>query len=93
MNIYKCEIKKTSSQTMKVIIHAVWDTEAQIRVAQSENVPGLATEANTIEALTAKLRNMIPELLMLNNLISENYSGSINFELNTMRQELIRVGS
>ena len=64
---------------MKVIIHAVWDTEAQVWVAQSENVPGLATEADTIEALTAKLRNIIPELLMLNNLISEDYAGSINF--------------
>ena len=64
---------------MKAIIHAVWDTEAQVWVAQSENVPGLATEADTIEALTAKLRNIIPELLMLNNLISEDYAGSINF--------------
>ena len=60
-------------------------------MATSENVPGLATEADTIEALTTKLRNIIPELLILNNSISEDYSGSINLELSTLRQELIKV--
>ena len=77
---------------MKIIIQAIWDAEAQVWVAESENVPGLATEADTIEALTVKLHNIIPELLILNNLISKNYSGSINFELNTVRQELIQLG-
>ena len=77
---------------MKIIIRAIWDAKAKVWVAESQNVPGLATEAATIEALTAKLRDIIPELLILNNLISENYSGSINFELNTVRQELIKVG-
>ena len=76
---------------MKLTVQAVWDADAQVWVATSENVPGLATEADTIEALTAKLRNMIPELLILNNSISEDYSGSINFELSTLRQELIQV--
>lgn len=77
---------------MQIIVRAIWDAEAKVWVAESENVPGLVTEADTIEALTAKLRDIIPELLILNNLISENYSGSINFELNTVRQELIKVG-
>ena len=77
---------------MKIIVRAIWDAEAKVWVAESENVPGLATEADTIEALTTKLRDIIPELLILNNSISENYSGSINFELNTVRRELIRVG-
>ena len=77
---------------MKINVQAIWDAEALVWVAESENVPGLATEADTIEALTAKLRDMIPEMLILNNLISKNYSGSINFELNTVRQELIQIG-
>ena len=77
---------------MKLTVQAVWDAEAKVWVATSENVPGLATEADTIEALTAKLRNMIPELMIINNLISEDYSGSIGFELSTLRQELIQVG-
>lgn len=77
---------------MKLTVKAVWDADAQVWVAESDSVPGLATEANTIEALTAKLHYLIPELLVLNNCISQNYSGSINFELTTLRQELIQVG-
>ncbi|MDJ0635836.1 MAG: DUF1902 domain-containing protein [Xenococcaceae cyanobacterium MO_188.B29] len=77
---------------MKVTVQAIWDADARVWVATSKNVPGLATEADTIEALTAKLRNMIPELMIINNLISEDYSGSISFELSTLRQELIQVG-
>ena len=42
-------------------IQADWDPEAGVWVATSEDVPGLATEAETIEALTEKLRVMIPE--------------------------------
>lgn len=77
---------------MKLTVQAVWDSDAKVWVATSENVPGLATEAATIEALTSKLHKMIPELLILNNSISEDYSGLINFELSTLRQELIQVG-
>ena len=77
---------------MKLTVQGVWDADAQVWVATSENVPGLVTEADTIENLTAKLRTMIPELLILNNSISERYSGSIEFELSTVRQELIQVG-
>ena len=44
-------------------IQVDWDPEAGVWVATSEDVPGLATEAETIEALTEKLRVMIPELL------------------------------
>ncbi len=65
---------------MKLTVQGVWDADAQVWVATSENIPGLATEADTIENLTAKLRTMIPELLILNNSISERYSGSIEFE-------------
>lgn len=44
-------------------VTAFWDAEAAVWVATSEDVPGLATEADTVEALIDKLRIMIPELL------------------------------
>jgi hypothetical protein len=47
-------------------VHAVWDEEARVWVASSEDVPGLATESETAEALVAKLESLIPELLALN---------------------------
>jgi hypothetical protein len=74
-------------------IKAIWDSEAEVWVAESEDVPGLVTEADTIEALTAKLRKMIPELLFLNNIVAAEYVGNIAFELVSHRQESIRVAS
>ena len=50
-------------------------------VAESEDIPGLVIEADTIEALTAKLRQMIPELLQLNHLITIEPQEAITFEL------------
>jgi predicted RNase H-like HicB family nuclease len=53
-------------------IGAFWDGEAEVWVATSEDVPGLATEAETLEALSQKLRTMVPELLQLNQVIPES---------------------
>lgn len=48
-------------RTLKV--QALWDGEAGVWVAESDDVPGLATEAATLEELLAKLAVMVPELL------------------------------
>jgi hypothetical protein len=74
-------------------IESFWDSEARVWVAESDDVPGLVIEADTIEALTAKLREMIPELLLLNNIVAAEYVGNITFELVCHRQELIQVAS
>ena len=49
-------------------VQAFWDWEAQVWVATSEDVPGLVTEASTIDILTQKLRELIPELIVLNSI-------------------------
>ncbi|MGL5941400.1 MAG: DUF1902 domain-containing protein [Waterburya sp.] len=49
-------------------IEAFWDSEAKVWVAESDDVPGLVTEADTLDSLTDKLRKMIPELLYLNKI-------------------------
>jgi predicted RNase H-like HicB family nuclease len=49
-----------------LFIRAEWDDEANVWVATSDDVPGLATEAETIEALSAKLQIMVPDLLDAN---------------------------
>jgi predicted RNase H-like HicB family nuclease len=72
-------------------VQADWDPEAGVWVATSEDVPGLATEADTIEALTEKLRVVVPELLEANQVLP---SGSaISFELTSHRQELVKMAS
>jgi predicted RNase H-like HicB family nuclease len=49
-----------------LIVRALWDDEAQVWVATSDDVPGLATEAEDMGALVEKLKSMIPELLDAN---------------------------
>ena len=49
-------------------VHVQWDEEAKVWVATSDEVPGLATEADSTDALVQKLRTLIPELLTANAL-------------------------
>ena len=49
-----------------ITVHGFWDDEAGVWVASSEDVPGLATEADTMHHLVEKLKVMIPELLDAN---------------------------
>jgi predicted RNase H-like HicB family nuclease len=51
-------------------VTAFWDPEASVWVAESEEVPGLVTEADTVEQLVAKLRVMVPELLEANGILA-----------------------
>jgi predicted RNase H-like HicB family nuclease len=73
-------------------VDAVWDPEAGVWVATSEDVPGLATEAVTIEALTEKLRILIPELLEANNVLP-GQTGTLAFELTSHREESLTLAS
>jgi predicted RNase H-like HicB family nuclease len=56
-------------QTKQITVHAEWDAEAKVWVATSDDVPGLITEAGTVEALTEKLSVIIPELLEANGIL------------------------
>ncbi|MEM1113287.1 MAG: DUF1902 domain-containing protein [Pseudomonadota bacterium] len=53
-------------KTLVLTIRATWDAEASVWCATSDDVPGLVTEAATIEALTQKLEVIVPELIELN---------------------------
>lgn len=47
-------------------IDVLWDGEAAVWVAESEDIPGLIAEAGSMEELIKKLKVLIPELLELN---------------------------
>ena len=51
---------------MTIEIKAFWDEEAAVWVAESNDVPGLITEAATMERLIERLQTLIPELMELN---------------------------
>ena len=74
-------------------IEAFWDVKAEVWVATSVAVPGLATEANTLESLAQKLRSMVPELLQMNNVIPENQASAVTIELISRRQETVQVAA
>ena len=46
-----------------IVVHADWDPEAEVWVATTSDIRGLVTEAETLEALRAKLPGMILDLL------------------------------
>jgi predicted RNase H-like HicB family nuclease len=48
------------------VIEATWDNDSKVWVAESEDVPGLITEADSRTHLIDKLAVLIPELLELN---------------------------
>jgi len=75
----------------KCKVSAFWDQEAQVWTAESENVPGLATEAETLDALTQKLRILVPELLELNDMMPNAPVSQIAIEITSHRQEVIPV--
>ena len=54
-------------------IHAQWDGEAGVWTAISEDVPGLAAESHTVEALVLKLKVLVPELLDANGIAASGY--------------------
>ena len=51
-----------------LLIHADWYGDVGIWSATSNDVPGLAIEADSIENLFNKLASMIPELLVANSI-------------------------
>lgn len=70
-----------------IFVRAIWDDEAKVWVATSDDVPGLATEAETAEALVAKLQILIPELLDANGIQG---GSDVPFELLYQRHAVAR---
>lgn len=62
-----------------LIVKAIWDPEVSVWCASSDDIPGLATEAPTLDLLVAKLKVLIPELLEANG--SNGPDDEIPFEL------------
>lgn len=50
-----------------IVVKAAYDAEASVWYVEESDVPGLATEAATIELLIKKLPGMIADLLEMNS--------------------------
>ena len=51
---------------MSYIINLLWDTEASVWVATSEDIKGLVLESGSLDVLIQKIRVAMPDLLKLN---------------------------
>lgn len=65
-------------------INFLWDNEASVWVATSEDVPGLALESGSLDALMERVRFALPELLALNGMQPESL-----LSFRSLRQERI----
>lgn len=74
-----------------VKIEAEWDAEASVWVAESEDVPGLATEAATIEEMIVKLRELVPDLLQANGIPLQTEDHELPFDVVASRHDSAHV--
>ncbi len=72
-------------------MRAEWDDEASVWVATSDDVPGLVTEAATMERLMEKLRVMVPEMLELNGVLPADAAALAPFKVIAERLEQPRA--
>lgn len=70
-------------------VKAMWDPEAEVWVASSEEVPGLCTEAETLETLVEKLKTIVPELLQANGVVFPSHR--LSFHIVSERTEMVEV--
>ncbi len=68
-----------------IVVNAIWDPETRVWVAESDDVPGLATGADTLEELIEKLKVAIPELLAENGIPFE--TDRLPFKVEAERSE------
>jgi predicted RNase H-like HicB family nuclease len=74
-----------------IVVNAIWDADNKVWVAESEDVPGLATGADTLEELIEKLKVAIPEMLAENGIPFE--PGKLPFKVEAERSEYANVAA
>ena len=75
----------------QITVSAEWDPEAKVWVATSDDVPGLITEADTVEALAEKLSVMVPELLEANGTLVGKVVREVPINLIAHREQFISL--
>lgn len=59
---------------MMYTVHAFWDDEARVWIAQSKDIPGLVLESGSLDALIERAKHAVPELLELNGKMKDPVS-------------------
>ena len=72
-------------------VSAFWDDEAKVWVGTSEDVPGLCVEAATLEELMQAAGELIPELLILNGVLTRGDGNPVPFRLTAERAAVVQA--
>ena len=65
------------------VVNFLWDSDALVWIATSDDVPGLVLEHGSFDALVERVRVAVPEMLELN----ASHTGDIFISYNTQRHE------
>ncbi len=63
---------------MEYTINLLWDNEAGVWVATSDDIQGLVLESNSIDALIERVKIAVPALLEINR-ITNNKTANLHF--------------
>lgn len=58
-------------------VRAYWDSEAKVWWTESDDIPGLVTEASTVEKLIENILALAPDLIELNNVTGDEIPISV----------------
>ncbi len=72
---------------MNYLIDLIWDAEAAVWVATSKDIPGLALESGSFDALLERIRYAVPELLALN----KHTDTPVTLTFQSQRQERLAI--
>jgi predicted RNase H-like HicB family nuclease len=73
----------------RYLIRAEWDEDAKVWVATSDDVLGLATEADSIPDLVERLERILPELMVENGQV-EQVDGYSEIPFTVMHEHVTR---
>jgi predicted RNase H-like HicB family nuclease len=77
----------------KLLVTALWDSEASVWVATSDDIPGLVTEAQTLDRLLQRVVDVAPELLNDNaHLIEPRPAAGETFDICIMSEVTMSPG-
>lgn len=72
-----------------IVVNALWDDEARVWFATSDDIDGLALEADTMEDLVARVPGALCDLIELNGLAVASDAPEIPFHV--MAQSVGRI--
>lgn len=78
-----------------IVVRATWDSEAEVWTAESSDLPGLVTEASSLNELDAKLPDLIRDLLDSGDLDSGDLEGGFDVPVEVIASfsKTVRIGA